>query len=83
MAAKTKKNITADLVVVESPAKAKTIARILGNKYKIVASLGHVRDLPKGKLGIDIDNGFVPSYSVMKPKAAVVKELKALGKDAR
>ena len=61
MASKTKKTIPPDLVVVESPAKAKTIARILGKKYRIAASLGHVRDLPKGKLGIDIDNGFVPS----------------------
>ena len=83
MASKTKKTIPPDLVVVESPAKAKTIARILGKKYRIAASLGHVRDLPKGKLGIDIDNGFVPSYSVMRPKASIVKELKALGKDAR
>jgi DNA topoisomerase-1 len=83
MPTKTKKNTFTDLVIVESPAKAKTIARILGNKYKIAASLGHVRDLPKGKLGIDLDNDFIPSYSVMRPKAALVKQLKALGKDAK
>ena len=77
-----RKNGAKNLVVVESPAKAKTIGRILGKEYNIAASLGHVRDLPKGKLGIDIDHGFVPSYSVMKSKASVVKRLKELGKDA-
>lgn len=87
MAPKTKKktsrkNGAKNLVVVESPAKARTIARILGKEYTIAASLGHVRDLPKGKLGIDIDHEFTPSYSVMRPKAAIVKELKELGKDA-
>lgn len=71
-----------NLVVVESPAKAKTISRILGSDYTIAASKGHVRDLPKGKLGIDVDQDFTPSYSVMRTKSSVVKELKALGKDA-
>ncbi len=77
-----RKNGAKNLVVVESQAKARTIARILGKEYTIAASLGHVRDLPKGKLGIDIDHEFTPSYSVMRPKAAIVKELKELGKDA-
>jgi DNA topoisomerase-1 len=70
------------LVVVESPAKAKTIGKLLGKNYRIAASMGHVRDLPKGKLGIDIENSFSPSYSVMKGKAAIIKELKTLGENA-
>ena len=71
-----------NLVVVESPAKARTMGRILGKEYRIAASLGHVRDLPKGKLGVDVDGGFIPSYSVMRPKASIVKELKKLGQKA-
>ncbi|MQF69192.1 type I DNA topoisomerase [SAR202 cluster bacterium AD-804-J14_MRT_500m] len=76
------KNKAKNLVVVESPAKARTISRILGSDYTIAASKGHVRDLPKGKLGIDVDQDFAPSYSVMRTKSSVVKELKALGKNA-
>ena len=76
------KNGAKNLVVVESPAKARTISRILGRDYTIAASKGHVRDLPKGNLGIDVENGFVPSYAVMRTKSSVVKELKALGKNA-
>src|ERR671918_228332 len=53
------------LVVVESPAKAKTINKYLGRNYKVVASMGHVRDLPKSKLGVDVDEGFAPSYEVI------------------
>ena len=70
------------LVIVESPAKARTIERILGNNYVVKASQGHVRDLPKGKLGVDIEDGFAPSYSVVEDKKAVVQELKALGERA-
>ena len=70
------------LVVVESPAKARTIGKILGKEYRITASMGHVRDLPKGKLGIDVEHQFEPTYAVMKSKAATVKEIKALGKGA-
>jgi DNA topoisomerase-1 len=70
---------TTNLVVVESPAKARTIERILGGDFVVKASQGHVRDLPKGKLGVDIEDGFAPSYSVLKDKQAVVQELKALG----
>ena len=70
------------LVIVESPAKARTIERILGNDYVVKASQGHVRDLPKGKLGVDIEDGFAPSYSVVDDKKAVVQELKALGERA-
>jgi DNA topoisomerase I len=64
------------LVVVESPAKARTISRILGSKYDVKASIGHVRDLPKRDLGIQIDDGFLPKYVVPKEKARTVKEIR-------
>jgi DNA topoisomerase-1 len=64
------------LVVVESPAKAKTINKYLGKDYKVVASMGHVRDLPKSKLGVDVDEGFEPSYEVIASRKKVLKELK-------
>ncbi|MFC1615694.1 type I DNA topoisomerase [Patescibacteria group bacterium] len=65
-----------NLVIVESPAKAKTISRFLGKEYKVLASMGHVRDLPKSEMGIDIDKNFEPSYSVSEDKKKVIKELK-------
>ena len=68
------------LVVVESPAKAKTINKYLGRNYKVVASMGHVRDLPKSKLGVDIDEGFEPSYEVIASRKKVLKELKDAAK---
>jgi DNA topoisomerase I len=64
------------LVVVESPAKARTISRILGSKYDVRASIGHVRDLPKRDLGIQIEDGFLPKYVVPKEKARTVKEIR-------
>jgi DNA topoisomerase-1 len=70
------------LVVVESPAKAKTINKYLGRNYKVVASMGHVRDLPKSKLGVDIEDGFEPSYEVIASRKKVLKELKDAAKDA-
>src|ERR1043165_8490850 len=70
------------LVVVESPAKAKTINKYLGKDYKVVASMGHVRDLPKSKLGVDIDDGFEPSYEVIASRKKVLTELKAEAKKA-
>jgi DNA topoisomerase I len=70
------------LVVVESPAKAKTINKYLGKNYKVVASMGHVRDLPKSKLGVDIEEGFEPSYEVIASRKKVLKELKDAAKDA-
>ncbi len=70
------------LVIVESPAKAKTIGRYLGNGYKVVASVGHVRDLLKSKLSVDIDNNFEPTYRVPNDKRDVVKEIKKLGSEA-
>ena len=69
-----------NLVIVESPAKAKTIEKILGKKFHVVASFGHVRDLPKSKLGVDVDNNFQPSYSTIKGKGDVIKNLKDLAK---
>lgn len=71
------------LVIVESPAKAKTIERYLGKKYKVKASMGHVRDLPKSQMGVDIDNGFDPKYITIRGKGPVLKELKAAAKKAK
>ena len=68
------------LVIVESPAKAKTISTDLGRGYKVTASMGHVRDLPASQLGIDVDNGFAPKYITIKGKQKLVKELKAEAK---
>ena len=66
-----------NLVIVESPAKARTLARILGNSYSLKASMGHIRDLPKSQLGVDVENGFMPQYVVPREKSKVVRELKA------
>ena len=70
------------LVIVESPAKAKTIGKYLGKDYTVKASVGHIMDLPKSKLGVDLDKDFEPHYIVIKGKAPVVKELKAAAKKA-
>lgn len=71
-----------DLVIVESPAKAKTIKKYLGNNYEVVASMGHVRDLPKARLSVDIKNDFVPKYDIIKGKEKLVKELKKLASES-
>ena len=76
------KNSGKSLVIVESPSKAKTIAKFLGSKYKVVASVGHVRDLPKSKLGIDIENNFEPQYISIRGKGDVIKALKKEAKTA-
>ena len=68
------------LVIVESPAKAKTIEKMLGRNYVVKASVGHIRDLPKSKLGVDVENNFEPSYSTIKGKGEITKELRALAK---
>jgi DNA topoisomerase-1 len=70
------------LVIVESPAKAVTVGRFLGNSYAVKASMGHVRDLPDGKLGVDPDNEFFPTYQIMKDKKTIVAELKKAGEEA-
>ena len=62
-------NSKKNLVIVESPAKAKTLGRILGSKYNLKASMGHVRDLPKSRLGVDIEHDFEPKYVVPRTKS--------------
>lgn len=70
------------LIIVESPAKAKTISKFLDNKYHVVASMGHVRDLPKQTLGIDLDNNYAAKYVSDRTKTKIIKELKDRAKDA-
>ena len=70
------------LVIVESPAKARTIGRYLGPEYDVAASVGHVRDLPKKELGVDVDNGFEPKYETIRGKGKILKELKNRSKNA-
>jgi len=74
--------MTRKLVIVESPAKARTLGKILGRSYTIKASVGHVRDLPEKTLGVDVNRGFIPKYVVPQSKRAVVKELKDEAKKA-
>lgn len=74
---------TTSLVIVESPAKAKTIGKYLGRGYRVRATVGHVRDLPEKKMGIDIENGFEPEYITIPGKEKTVAELKSAAKDAR
>ena len=71
-----------NLVIVESPTKAKTIKKMLGSNYKVVASIGHIRDLPKSTMGIDIENDFEPKYINIRGKGPLIKELKKDAKDA-
>ena len=71
-----------NLVIVESPAKAKTIERFLGKEYQVESSFGHIVDLPSKELGVDVENGFKPKYTVDKEKKALVKKLKDLAKKA-
>ena len=71
-----------NLVIVESPAKARTVGRFLGRDYEVKASLGHVRDLPSGDLGVAVDNGFTPKYVVPKGKNKIIADLKKSSKDA-
>ena len=66
-----------NLVIVESPTKARTISRFLGKDYEIKASMGHIMDLPKSKLGVDVENGFVPQYEVISDKKKIIAELKS------
>jgi len=68
------------LVIVESPAKSKTINKILGTNYKVMASMGHIMDLPAGRMGIDFENGFTPEYTVIKGRSKYLKEMKAVAK---
>ena len=69
-----------NLVIVESPAKAKTITKYLGPGYQVKASMGHVRDLPKSKLGVDVDHDFTPQYQPIKGKEEVIEDLQKAAK---
>ncbi|MFA9558096.1 type I DNA topoisomerase [Evansella sp. AB-rgal1] len=71
------------LVIVESPAKAKTIGKYLGKKYAVKASMGHVIDLPKSQMGVDVEEGFSPKYITIRGKGPILKELKAAAKKAK
>ena len=71
--AKAKQN----LVIVESPAKAKTIERYLGSDFKVKASMGHLRDLPKKTMGVDLGNGFLPEYVPSEDRADIIRDLKS------
>ncbi|MDP6922833.1 MAG: toprim domain-containing protein, partial [Lutibacter sp.] len=71
-----------NLVIVESPAKAKTIERFLGSDFQVASSFGHIADLPSKELGIDVDGDFTPNYSVSTDKKSVVKKLKDLAQKA-
>ncbi len=70
------------LVVVESPAKAKTIKKYLGSGFEVKASVGHIKDLPAKELGVNVDSGFIPDYRVIEGKEKIVKELSAAAKNA-
>ena len=72
-----------NLVIVESPAKAKTIEKLLGKDYFVASSYGHIRDLVKKDLGVDVNNNFEPAYVVSSDKKKVVEELKKLSKFSR
>ncbi|HUK65593.1 MAG TPA: type I DNA topoisomerase [Anaeromyxobacteraceae bacterium] len=76
------KSPSATLVVVESPAKAKTIKKYLGRSFEVKASVGHVKDLPKSKMGVDIEHGFQPEYDVIKGKVKVLSEIKRAARNA-
>src|ERR1700744_5086874 len=77
-----KYNNMKNLVIVESPTKAKTISRFLGKDYTIKFSMGHILDLPKSKLGIDIEHNFAPQYEVIEDKKKLISELQSLAKSA-
>ncbi len=70
------------LIIVESPSKARTLARFLGSEYIVLASMGHVRDLPKSKIGVDVEDGFAPQYELIKGKEKQIRDLRAAVKKA-
>jgi len=72
-----------DLIIVESPAKTKTLSSFLGDGYEVKASMGHVRDLPKSKLGVDVEKGFAPSYTVIPERKSIISDLKKAAAKAR
>lgn len=76
------KSLAKSLVVVESPTKARTLQKFLSRGYEVVASMGHVKDLPKSQLGVDVDADFAPKYIVIKGKGPVLKSLREAAKKA-
>ncbi|GKT03916.1 type I DNA topoisomerase [Furfurilactobacillus entadae] len=80
---KTKSKIKKNLVIVESPSKAKTIEKYLGRNYKVVASKGHIRDLPKSQMGVDVENNYEPHYISIRGKGDTIKELRKDAKNAK
>jgi len=74
--------VAKSLIIVESPAKARTISKYLGRGYQVIASVGHVKDLPKSKLGIDVENNFKPQYVVIRGKSKTLNEIKTQAKKA-
>src|ERR1022692_3854176 len=75
-------HLTKSLIIVESPAKARTLKKFLGSRYQVLPSVGHVRDLPKSRLGVDVENHFKPTYVTIKGKGPVIKELRSAVKKA-
>src|ERR1700694_341955 len=71
------------LIIVESPSKARTLSRFLGSEYTVLASMGHVRDLPKSKIGVDVDAGFTPQYEIIKGKEKQIRDLRAAARKAQ
>ena len=72
-----------NLVIVESPAKAKTIEKYLGKKYKVIASMGHVRDLPRSQMGVDTEDNYEPKYITIRGKGPVVKRIEKHAKSEK
>ena len=70
------------LVIVESPAKAKTIEKFLGSKFKVVASQGHIRDLPKSQLGVNVEEGFEPHYITIRGRGDILDKIRKSGYDS-
>lgn len=78
-----KPSVGKSLVIVESPTKARTLTKYLGRGYQVVASVGHVKDLPKSKLGIDVDHDFQPQYVVIRGKSKFLNNIKTQAKKAK
>jgi DNA topoisomerase-1 len=76
-------DVADSLVIVESPAKAKTIGKYLGSKFIVKASMGHIRDLPKSQIGVEVDNGFEPKYITIRGKGSILKELRDASKKVK
>ena len=75
-------SLSKNLIIVESPAKAKTIEKFLGRRFTVKASMGHIRDLPKSQLGVDVEAGFDPKYITIRGKGDILKELRDTARKA-